>query len=113
MLSITIARLNSTIRNQGLSRELWTQRDQFTLKQLPMDDRRIIQKQYENRLANHSHSKKSMGGKARIDQIINVVGDLVYLYNDKSKTQTCNMIKYNLVMPRLCQSLKTYFLVYA
>ena len=90
MLSIATAHLNSRIRNQGLSsRELWTQRDQFTLKQLPIDDRRVIQTQHENRLSNHQHSMKSKGGKPRIDQDINI-GDLVYLYNDKSKTQTRN-----------------------
>ena len=56
MLSIATVRLNSRIRNQGLSsRELWTQRDQFTLKQLPIDDQKTIQDQYKKRVANHPH----------------------------------------------------------
>ena len=45
-LAISIARLNSRIRSNGLSaRELWTQRDQYTQSQLPIDDKTVIDKQ--------------------------------------------------------------------
>ena len=38
-LAISIARLNSRIRSNGLSaRELWTQRDQYTQSQFPIDN---------------------------------------------------------------------------
>ena len=49
-LSIAIARLNARIRFSGLSsRELWTQRSQFTHEQLPISDRDIIVEQYQKR----------------------------------------------------------------
>ena len=45
-LAVATSRLNSRLRSYGLSaRELWTQRDQFTIEQLPISDREIILKQ--------------------------------------------------------------------
>ena len=89
-LAIATSSLNSRIRLQGLSsRELWTQRDQFTHCQLPMHDQQVIQKQYDNRLNNHECSKNSKGGKdPQVPAII--VGDLVYLYADKDKSLARN-----------------------
>ena len=42
-LAVATARLNSRIRSQGLSsRELWTQRNQFTNEQIPLSDHQQI-----------------------------------------------------------------------
>nr|XP_039271301.1 uncharacterized protein LOC120345813 [Styela clava] len=87
-LSVALANLNSRLRKRGLSsREMWTQRDQFTNQQIPMEDRHMIEKQYASRLQNHKPSQKS---KCRnpipISPMIRV-GDLVYLYADRKKTK--------------------------
>ena len=87
-LSLAVARLNARIRSCGLSaREIWTQRNQFTHEQIPVNDRDIIQSQHERRCDNHPHSEKSKhkSGRSRQPQIIRV-GDLVYLYADKNKS---------------------------
>lgn len=88
-LSIVVSRLNSRLRKSGLSsRELWTQRSQFTNEQLPISDRNIIIQQHESRIANHPYSVKS---KSRLKPVISdnsedvCIGDLVYLKSDKSK----------------------------
>ena len=82
-LAVVVARLNSRIRHQGLSaRELWTQRDQFTHKQLPIEDRRVIQQQHERRQAANEYinSKLSAHEKTQLK-----VGDLAYLVNERTK----------------------------
>jgi hypothetical protein len=66
-----------------------TQRDQFTHKQLPLCDRKIIQEQHHNRLANHPFSEKSKGGRIPHEPSIQI-GDLVYLHNDKNKGRARN-----------------------
>ena len=88
-LSIAIARLNARIRFSGLSsRELWTQRSQFTHEQLPILDRNIILEQNKNRSGNHGSSSmsKHKSGKSVATPSINV-GDLVYLNTDKDKSR--------------------------
>jgi hypothetical protein len=88
LLSLALARLNSRIRTGGLSsRELWTQRDQFSHKQIPVSDRETILKQHERRFENHKFSEKSKHKSGSRTQSSNIhVGDLVYLYADKNKT---------------------------
>ena len=91
-LSIAIVCLNARIRFSGLSsRELWTQRSQFTHEQLPILDRNIILEQNKNRSGNHSSSSmsKHKSGKSVATPSINV-GDLVYLYTDKDKSRACD-----------------------
>ncbi|MES9971553.1 MAG: hypothetical protein ABW092_16090, partial [Candidatus Thiodiazotropha sp.] len=91
-LSIAIARLNARIRFSGLSsRELWTQRSQFTHEQLPILDRDIIVAQHKKRSENHSASSmsKHKSGKSVSTPSLNV-GDLVYLYTDKDKSRARN-----------------------
>ena len=88
-LSIAIARLNARIRFSGLSsRELWTQRSQFTHEQLPISDRDIIVEQYQKRSENHPTSSlsKHKSGKSVPTPSLNV-GDSVYLYTDKDKSR--------------------------
>ena len=86
-LSQGIATLNSRYRSSGMSsHELWTQRDQVTGDQLPINDRQLIINQYQQRLANHKHSQASKScGKPPHPKPNVKVGSLVYLYNDRSK----------------------------
>ena len=88
-LAVATARLNTRLRKQGLSsREIWTQRNQFTHEQLPIVDMNIIRAQHEARESNHCFSEISKCKRpGRPIQDI-AVGDLVYLYSDKSKTQS-------------------------
>ena len=56
-LVIATARLNSRLRRCGLSsRELWTQRNQFTHEQLPVTDNQLILEKHEQRSYNHAFS---------------------------------------------------------
>ena len=58
--------LNTRIRGGGLSsREMWTQRDQFTAQQLPMADQELIRNQHESRTSNHPYSQQSKAPHAR------------------------------------------------
>ena len=80
-LAVATSALNSRIRSRGLSlREMWTQRDQFSNKQLPLADDHLITLQHKQRLSNHPHSEHS---KAPVQQRRPTpqidVGDLVYL----------------------------------
>ena len=73
------------------ARELWTQRDQFTNEQLPLNDYRIIREQHALRNANHEQSEQSKSPRGRgsmpTPQHIDT-GDIVYLYSDKSKLRS-------------------------
>jgi hypothetical protein len=89
-LAVATANLNSRIRTRGLSaREMWSQHDQFSNEQIPLQDQDIIMKQNEQRTNNHAHSEKSKAPVAefrtRPERI--TVGDLVYLYSDRNKTR--------------------------
>ncbi|CAC5370953.1 unnamed protein product [Mytilus coruscus] len=88
-LVIATTRHNSRLRQRGLSsRELWTQRSQFTHEQLPISDMNLIREQHEARNKNYGFSeisKCSRPGRPIPDISI---GDLVYLYTDRSKTQS-------------------------
>ena len=87
-LAIATSALNSRIHSHGLSsRKMWTQRDQFSNKQLPLPDDHLIALQHEQHLSNHPHSECS---KAPVHQrhptpLIGV-GDLVYLHSDLNKS---------------------------
>ncbi|XP_056001758.1 uncharacterized protein LOC130048742 [Ostrea edulis] len=60
VLSLAVASVNCTIRQGGLSaREMLTQRDQFTNRQLPISDRECILQKHLSRNANHPSSEKS------------------------------------------------------
>ena len=88
-LSVATAHLNSRIRSRGLSsREMWTQRDQFTNSQVPLTDQALIREQHLQRLVNHPHSEasKALRGALRSSPSI-TVGDLVYLYCDRNKSR--------------------------
>ena len=88
-LALATAAMNSRIRREGLSsRELWTQRDQFTGNQFPVDDQLLIQNQTTARERNHKPSAQSKfrPSTRKVPSGI-AVGDLLYLVNERSKLQ--------------------------
>ena len=59
-LALATVRLNSRLRLPGLSpREVWTQHNQFTHKQLPLSDYNLVLGTYEQHSTNHAFSEKS------------------------------------------------------
>ena len=86
-LSLAVARLNSRIRSRGLSsREMLTQRDQFTNEQIPITDQDLIISQHQQRLKNHKASEISKAPSGKYPKTPNIsVGDLVYLYTYRNK----------------------------
>ena len=62
-LAIATARLNSQLRSQGLSsRELWTERNQFSNEQIPINDLQHILAKQKARQTNHPFSEAAKGG---------------------------------------------------
>ena len=88
-LALATTAVNSKIRRDGLSsRELWTQRDQITGNQLPVEDQQIILSQDKSRKSNHLPSAKSKAhGKPPAPLASVDVGSLVYVKSDKDKTK--------------------------
>ena len=88
-LALATSALNSRIRRGGLSsRELWTQRDQFTGNQFPVEDEILIQNQFEARKKNHQPSARSKWRSSSSGPSTGVsVGALVYLVSERSKLQ--------------------------
>ena len=88
-LSLAVASMNSRVRGDGLSSwEVWTQRDQVTGDQLPVDDRQLIVSKIKSRVGNHAASAKSKApGRAPPPVPSLEVGDLVYLRGDRDKTK--------------------------
>ena len=98
LLSVATANLNARVRNRGMSaRELWTQRDQFTNEQLPLNDYSIIRQQHALRNANHEHSQTSKSPRGSVPKPQHIeIGDTVYLYSDKSKLRSrCRYLVVN------------------
>ena len=91
-LAITVSRLNARLRREGISaHELWTQRNQFTHEQLPLEDRDIIINQHKTRQRNHPYSERSKNTKTVDKSTSQIhVGDLIYLPAEHDKTQPRN-----------------------
>ena len=104
-LALATANLNSRIRQSGLSaRELWTQRDQLTCEQLPIQDRQIILQQHMARTHNHLFSAKSKANGQTQNAGHNIkVGDLVFLYADRDKTRARDKYIVTSVSGTQCQ----------
>ena len=103
-LAIATSALNSRIRSRGLSsREMWTQRDQFSNKQLPLADDHLITLQHKQRLSNHPHSERS---KAPVQQRRPTpqidIGDLVYLHSDLNKSRARDRYLVVAIEPPFC-----------
>ena len=91
-LAIAVARLNTRIRNTGVSaREFWTQRNQYTHEQIPISDQDIMIKKHHIRSENHAYSEasKHKRGKFRTPSQV-CIGDLVYLFSDEDKLHARN-----------------------
>ncbi len=59
-LALATTNMNLRIRKGGLSaREVWTQRDQVSGLQLPIEDRQLILSQHHTRVQNHPASSRS------------------------------------------------------
>ena len=88
-LALATARLNSRLRLPGLSsRELWTQRNQFTHEQLPFSDYNFILDKHAQRSTNHAFSEKSKNPHGLVPNTPSLhVGDIVYLISDKDKSR--------------------------
>ncbi len=88
-LALATSTMNMRIRRDGLSaRELWTQRDQLTGEQLPIEDKHVILSQQCSRSLNHGPSAVSKAhGKGLLPDTGLCIGDLVYLAPDKDKTK--------------------------
>ena len=66
---------------------MWTQRDQFSNDQIPLEDFELINQQHAYKLSNHLYSQSSKNPTGILPSIPDIhVGDLVYLYCDRSKT---------------------------
>ncbi len=63
-LSLAISRLNSRLRQRGISApEMWTYRDQFSNAQNPNKRPDIIEAQHKQRTENHPHSERSKNSR--------------------------------------------------
>ena len=89
LLAEAISNLNDRIRSSGLSaREIWTKRDQFTGKQLPVNDGKLIVQKVEERNRSHkSSSKYRSRGKSEAVYPEVSIGELVYINSDRDKTK--------------------------
>ena len=88
-LTIAVSHLNSRLRSSGLSsREMWSQRDQFSHKQILLSDDKLITQQYDRKLLNHPSSEKAKAlNRPRRNTPDLVPGHLVHLYTDLNKTK--------------------------
>ena len=103
-LAVATSALNSRIRSRGLSsREMWTQRAQFSNHQLPLADDHLIALQHEHRLSNHPHSERSKAPShnRRPTPLIDV-GDLVYLHSDRNKFRARDRYLVVAIDPPFC-----------
>ena len=87
-LSLAVASMISRERKHFILWEVWTQRDQVTGDQLPVDDRQLIVSKIRSRVGNHAASAKVKApGSAPPPVPLLEVGDLVYLRGDRNKTK--------------------------
>ena len=80
-LTIAVRNLNARLHGRGVSsREMWSQRDQFTNSQLPLEDNKLITDQLLTRVKNHPLSAESKApGRSFANEPELHIGDLVYL----------------------------------
>ena len=87
-LAVVVSNMNSRVRENGYSSlEVWTMRDQITGEKLPIEDKNLIEEKYKSRLKRHETSAKYKGrGRTTETEIDVKVGEVVYLYQDRVKT---------------------------
>ena len=87
-LAVALAHLNTRLRFCGLSaRELWTQRDQFTSEQLPMNDRELIDSQHHRCLAHNALNNQRLNLQNSPQSTI-LEGTIVYIKSERNKTMS-------------------------
>ena len=87
-LAVALAHLNTRLRFRGLStREFWTQRDQFTSEQLPMNDRELIDSQHHRRLAHNALNNQRLNLQNSPQSTI-LEGTIVYIKSERNKTMS-------------------------
>ncbi len=88
-LSVATASFNSRLRSQGLSSlELWTQHNQFTNEQIPLNDLQYIIAEHQARQTNHQYSENAKGVLRPCTPVTSPkVGDVVYVKSDRDKTR--------------------------
>ena len=85
------------------SREMWTQRDQFSNQQLPLADDHLTALQHEQHLSNHPDSDCSKAPlRNRHPTPLIDVGDLVYLHSDRNKSRARDRYLVVAIDPRFC-----------
>ena len=89
VIAVGLALATARLRLPGLSsRELWTQRNQFTHEQLPLSDYDLILGKHKQRSNNHASSEKSKNPRGLVPNTPSLqVGDIVYLISDKDKSR--------------------------
>ena len=90
VLAIAINQMNDLVRHHKLSsREAWTKRDMSTGQELQIKDESLINMKYKNRKDNHHASAKYKSrGKEKIPLPDVEVGNIVYIYSDRSKLRS-------------------------
>ena len=86
ILALTVARLNSKIRDSGLSAlEMWTRRS-LNGETLSIEDSVLISEKQESRIKSHAPSAKYKA-RGRTERRLNPIkeGDVVFLYQDRVK----------------------------
>lgn len=86
-LACAVSNLNSRIRHNNLSAvEMWTQRDMSTGSQLSISDKELIDEKVAERRKSHLASAKYKArGKDTVILPDVKIGDVVFLYSDRSK----------------------------
>ena len=92
ILARSLLNLNSRIRKNKLSSfEIWTQREMSTGNQISFSDEAIVKDKISQRLSNHDSSAKykARGKSTEVKPTVEV-GDIVYLWEDRSKSKSRN-----------------------
>ena len=92
ILARAVSNLNSRIRHNKLSAfEMFTQRDMSSGTKLEVNDEKLIDSKIQQRNRGHEASSKykARGKTSEVVPIVNV-GDIVYLYVDRLKSQSRN-----------------------
>ena len=103
-MQICIDDIRSWMEHDKLtSREMWTQRDQFSNHQLPLADDHLIALQHEQHLSNYPDSECSKGPlRNRHPSPLIDVGDLVYLHSDRNKSRARDRYLVVAIDPPFC-----------
>ena len=103
-MQICIDDIRSWMEHDKLtSREIGTQRDQFSNQQLPLGDDHLIALQHEQHLSNYPDSECSKGPlRHKHPTPLIDVGDLVYLYSDRNKFRARDRYLVLAIDPPFC-----------